>query len=109
MQPIVDIVDSVTSNMRRIVGMLVLAVIAIILIIVIGANVAAPVVAEELGERAERFGDRAMQTAVEEQRVEQLAEEGWGYSGATATGESESRASSSRDSNGEHVGGWGAE
>lgn len=105
MQGFVDGVNSISSGMQRIVGLIVLAIIVVTLIVVFGLRSAAPVVAEEFGERAERLGERAMEAAIEERRAEELAEEGWGYSANADSGVS----STTRNAGGEDLGGWGSE
>ena len=65
MQAFVDLVETVMGSFRRLMLFLVLGGIAVAGIITLGVATTAPVVAEEIGERAERFGDRAMERAIE--------------------------------------------
>ena len=101
MRALVDIVHNMTSTVRFIMAALVLGGIVIALLMVGGVSIIAPQVADNYGERAERLGERAIEAAQEEARAQALAEDGWGYSEPGA-GET-----SSRDSDGDAVGGWG--
>ena len=79
MQAFVDLVGGIVGSIQKMILVLIGAGILISIIIGLTITATAPVVADEMGERAERFGDKAIKAAREEQRAEQLAEDGWGY------------------------------
>jgi len=103
MQALVDLMDSFTGTVR----FLILAIfgfgIIVTLLMTVSFSVVAPQVADNYAERAEAFGDRAIEAAREESRAHDLAQDGWGYDGPS------SYQGSSRDAEGEVVGGWGDE
>jgi hypothetical protein len=69
---------------------LVLGGIAVAAIVMLMIAVTAPAVVENVGERAERISNKAIETARQEARVQAMAQEGWGYSDAnTAVADSE--------------------
>ena len=79
MRALVDMVDSVGSVIRFVVGILVLGMLAFGLIMTVGATYVAPQAADKFAERAERVGNKAIAAAQQEARNAALAEEGWGY------------------------------
>ena len=105
MRAIVDMIDSVTSTVRFVVGLMVLGVFAIIFVIVAGASYMAPRVSEEATEKAAAFGEKAMAEARQERRERELAQDGWGYGSAgPVDGDAGSQRRSHSDGYGE---GWG--
>jgi len=85
MRVLVDIVENLTSSIRYIVGILVLAGLAFGLMLTLGASYVAPKAAESLAEGAERVGEKAIEAAQQERVAEDMAEDGWGYGAATAS------------------------
>ena len=105
MRALVDMIDSVTSTVRYIVGLLVLGVFAVILVIIGGASYMAPKVSEDATEKAAAFGERAIAEARMEMREAELAQDGWGY-GSAGPVEGDTRSSrGSRYGSGDD--GWG--
>jgi hypothetical protein len=104
MRAIVDLVDSITGLWTRTIRLLVLGGIAIAAIFMLMISVTAPAVVENVGDRAERISDKAIEAAREEARATALAEDGWGYSDANA-GATDSAATNFSDGGG---GDWGA-
>ncbi len=109
MQALVEIVDRITCSFRRIFLMLSVTGIIIALILFAGVQSIAPVVANEVGERAERFGEQAIAQAAEERRARDLAREGWGYPAEGSGSASGRHQGAERGPNGNEVGGWGSE
>lgn len=66
--------DSMSPIVRRIA----LAIVACVAIFAFFTFLAASMVAEKIGERVEKLGDRAIDVAQAEERRERLAREGWG-------------------------------
>ena len=89
MREFVNLVDTVASSYLRGLRLLILGAIILAIIVFLFLGYAAPVVVEEVGDRAESIGDKAIEAAREEHRAAALAEEGWGYSD-TASGSSDS-------------------
>lgn len=85
MRALVDIVENLTSSIRFIIGLLVLAGLGIGLMLTIGFSYAAPKAADSLATRAERVGEKAIKAAQQERLAEDMAEDGWGYGAATAS------------------------
>ncbi|TIX51453.1 hypothetical protein [Alteraurantiacibacter aquimixticola] len=104
----VDFVDGMVGNVQRLVGMLIFAGLSLVAIIMLGLHFTAPVVAEQVSERAEALGEKAIEAAREERRAEQLADEGWGYSAASKTGFDDGNYGDV-DPYMEDTGGWGSE
>lgn len=100
MQALVDMVNSFTSVVRWIIlGIIVLG--AIFSFLVSGSiYLIAPQVSDDFADRAEVLGERAIESARQEARARDLAEDGWGYA------EPRSHEGRSRDADGESVGGW---
>ena len=100
MRALVDLVDSISGTIRFII----LAIMGFGLIVTImvwgSILVIAPQVSEDYADRAEEFGDRAIEAAREEARARDLAEDGWGYS--------EPRSDRRRSRDPEEAGGWGS-
>jgi len=95
-----DIVENLTSSIRFIVGMIVLASLAIGLMLTLGASYVAPKAAASLAERAERVGEKAIKAAQQERLAEEMGKDGWGYEAATASaghGPSDAEAPGSAD------------
>jgi hypothetical protein len=84
MRALVDIVQNVTSSIRFIAGMLVLFGLGIGLMLTVGASYVAPKAAESIAERAEKFGDKAIEAHQKQRVAEQMGKDGWGYGAATA-------------------------
>lgn len=97
MQAFVDMVGNIVWGIQKFYMMLLLFGFAVTVVIGLTIYATAPTVAERVGERAERFGDRAITAAQEEARAQALAEDGWGYS----------EPGSSYDDQGDSAGGWG--
>lgn len=100
MRAILDLVDMLTSSIRAIVGMLVLAGIGFGLIMSLAGSYVAPKVVDSVAERAERIGSEAIEAAERQRRVEQMAKQGWGANAAINSGTSPKQAPGS---------GWGKE
>ncbi|WP_299193757.1 hypothetical protein [uncultured Erythrobacter sp.] len=100
MQALVDLVDSFTGVVRLVILAIFGFGIVVALFMTVTFSVVAPKVAEDYGERAEAFGDRAIEAAREEARARDLADDGWGYD------QPRSHEGRSRDADGEAVGGW---
>jgi hypothetical protein len=80
MRALVDLVDSVTSVFNRSVWMLVIGGIVAAAIIALVIGFTTPTMVHEVGERAERISEKAIEAERRERRERALAEEGWGYS-----------------------------
>jgi len=105
MRALVDLIDSVTSTVRFVIGLMVLGVFGTIFVIVAGASYMAPKVSEEATQKAAAFGERAIAEARQERRDQELAQDGWGYgSAAPVNGETRSTSRSRDDQYGD---GWG--
>lgn len=101
MRALVDIVENLTSSIRFVIGLLVLAGMVVALMLTIGVSYAAPKAADSLAERAERVGEKAIEAAQQERRARDMGEDGWGYGAATgSSGSGGKRSKSSAD------GGW---
>ncbi|QUL38092.1 hypothetical protein [Erythrobacter sp. JK5] len=100
MRAIVDLVDSIGSSIRFIFLLIFLTILGFGLMFTAGASYVAPQVADKVVERAERFGERA----IEEERLRRLGTEGWGHttSGRVASTRTEGQF-------GEDEGGWAEE
>jgi hypothetical protein len=98
MRALVEIVENLTSSIRFVIGMLVLAVMAFGLMLTAGASYVAPKAADSFAERAERVGEKAIKAAQQERRAKEMAKDGWGYDAATA---------SAGSSSGKEDDGWG--
>lgn len=79
MRMVIDLFDNVTTTIRVVVGLFVLGMIALGFLMTAGATVVAPVAVEQIGERAERLGEKAIEAQRERDRNRALAEDGWGY------------------------------
>lgn len=104
MRALVDMIDSVTSTVRFVVGLLVLGVFAVIFVIIAGASYMAPKVSEDATEKAAAFGERAIAEARLEAREAELAQDGWGYGSA---GPVDGGTSSRRQQSADYGDGWG--
>lgn len=100
MQALVDMMDSFTGVVRLVILAIFGFGVIVTLVMTFSFSVVAPQVADNYAERAEAFGDRAIEAAREEARARDLAEEGWGYD------DRRSGAGSSTDADGDTVGGW---
>ena len=69
MQSLVDLVHAITGSFQRVILLIGAIFIVVVLIITGGLTLTAPVVAEEIGERAEAIGERHINAAMEEQRA----------------------------------------
>jgi hypothetical protein len=98
MRVLVEIVETVTSSIRFVIGMFVFVVMGIGFMLTAGASYVAPKAADSFAERAERVGERAIKAAQQERRAREMAKDGWGYEAATA---------SPGKSSGKDDGGWG--
>ncbi len=105
MQALVDIVNGGTGSIQRIFAFFIIGGLILAGILTLGATTAAPVVADQIGARAESLGEKAIEAAQEERRAAEMGKDGWGY------GESGRRSGtgSTRNADGERVGGWGNE
>jgi len=102
---LVDMIDSVTSTVRFVVGLMVLGVFAVIFVIVAGASYMAPKVSEEATQKAAAFGEKMIAEERQQRREYELAQDGWGY-GSAGSVEGESRSTGgSRDA--DYGEGWG--
>jgi hypothetical protein len=88
MQGIVDLVGAVSNIFTRTIWIVILGGILVVGIISLMIGYTAPVVVDQVGERAERISGRAIEAAREESRAHALAAEGWGYSEGPGTSES---------------------
>lgn len=88
MQALVDLVGTIVGSIQRVIAFFLIAGLILALIISFGLQSAAPVVADKIGERAERFGDKAIQAAREEQRAKELVKDGWGYDSVSSASDS---------------------
>jgi type II secretory pathway pseudopilin PulG len=85
MRALVDIVQNVTSSIRFVIGGLLVVILLIGFMLSASFAYVAPRAAEAVAERAEKMGEKALE-AQERQRVaEDMAQDGWGYSAASAT------------------------
>jgi len=109
MQALVDLVGTITGSIQRIIALVLVAGLILSLIVMFGLQSAAPVVADKIGERAERMGDKAIQAAREEHRAAALAKDGWGYDSSSADSERGRVTGTTKDTNGDNVGGWGTD
>ena len=109
MRTFVEIVENMTGVVRLIIGALVLCSLGFGLLITLGMTYVAPKVAQDYGERAERFGERAIAAAQEESRANALAEEGWGYGDASSHVGSAGQTSdvTANGTSANSTGGWG--
>lgn len=101
MRELGDMLESVTGTVRFVIAALVLGGVVIAITMIAGISFVAPQVADNVGERAERFGDRAIEAAHEKARRRDLADDGWGDAKLRAD------EGGSRESDGDPVGGWG--
>ncbi|MCK0098482.1 hypothetical protein MWU38_03710 [Qipengyuania sp. S6317L1] len=104
MRALVDMIDSVTSTVRFVVGLLVLGVFAVIFVIIAGASYMAPKVSEDATEKAAAFGEKAIAEARLEMREAELAQDGWGYGSA---GSVDRETGSRRQQSADYGDGWG--
>jgi hypothetical protein len=103
MREFVNLVDTVASSYLRGIRLLIFGALALALIVFLFLAYAAPVVVEEVGERAESISDKAIDAAREEQRAAAMADEGWGYSDTPASS-ADGRAADYAETSGED---WG--
>ena len=106
MRAFVDLVDSFTGVVRFIILAIIVVGLGITFMLTAGVSYVAPKVAEEAGERATAFGERAMEEARQSQRERDLAKDGWGYGSADGS-QNPNSGSRSRDGYGSDGGGWG--
>jgi len=109
MQALVDLVGTIAGSIQRIVALVLVAGLILSLIVTFGLQSAAPVVADKIGERAERMGDKAIQAAREEHRAAALAKDGWGYDTATDVHDYDQGSGTATDANGDSAAGWGVD
>ena len=69
MQGLVDVIHAITGSFQRIVLLIGGILVVTVLIITGGVTLSAPVVAEEIGDRAEAIGERHLSAAIEEERA----------------------------------------
>lgn len=100
MRALVDIVENVTSSIRFVIGLFVLAGMVVGLMLTIGVSYAAPKAADSMAERAERVGEKAIEAAQAEQRAREMGKDGWGYGAATNSADSGGKPSKSADDDG---------
>jgi hypothetical protein len=103
MREFVNLVDTVASSYLRGIRLLIVGGLVLAVIVFLFLAYTAPVVVEEVGERAESISDKAIEAAREEQRAAAMADEGWGYSDTTASS-AESRAADFAETSGDD---WG--
>lgn len=89
MRAILDLVDMLTSSIRAIVGMIVLAGLAIGLMLSLAGAYVAPKVADSMADRVERVGSRAIEAAEHQHQVEQMTKQGWGAQAVPVSGNRE--------------------
>ena len=87
MQVIVDLVGTVSNLFTRTIWILIIGGIVVVGIVSLMIGYTAPAVVAEVGERAERISNKAIETAREEGRAHALAADGWGYSEGSDTSE----------------------
>lgn len=85
MRALVDIVQNLTSSIRFIIGMLVLATFLIGLMLSASFAYVAPQAAETVADRAESMGEKAIEAHQRQRVAEDMAQDGWGYGAASAT------------------------
>jgi hypothetical protein len=106
---VVDLVDSVASTWTRTIRIVVFGAIAVAAIVMLMIAVTAPAVVDNVGDRAERISEKAIETARQEARAQAMAEEGWGYSDANAGAAADSEAAGFSEDTGTYSGDdWGA-
>jgi len=106
MRAFIDLIDSITSGIRAIVGLIVLAFMAFGLITAFSVTQ----IASSVSEEASNLGSKALEAELKARRSKDLAKEGWGYS-ADGFGEENAPASQRRDrrrSKPSEGGGWGS-
>ena len=79
MRAFLDVIESLTSTIRFVFGMITLGIMTFGLLISAGASFLLPKAVDSLGERAERVGERAINAELEARRAKELAKDGWGY------------------------------
>jgi hypothetical protein len=89
MQPLVDLVGNITHAYTSTVKIVVLGGILLGVIITAMFLLAAPALVEEVGARTESISDKAIEAAREEARAHAMAKDGWGYSDAAASSETD--------------------
>ncbi|MEQ5786979.1 hypothetical protein J3454_03650 [Erythrobacter sp. NFXS35] len=95
MRALVDIFESLTSSIRFVIGLFVLAVMGFGLMLTLGATYVAPRAVESLAEGAERVGEKAIEAAQQERRAHEMGKDGWGYDAATTKSDRSERTSRS--------------
>jgi hypothetical protein len=85
MRALVDIVQNVTSSIRFVIGGLLVVILLIGFMLSASFAYVAPQAAESVAERAEKLGDKAIAAEQRQRVAEDMAQDGWGYSAATAS------------------------
>ncbi|MEM1052750.1 MAG: hypothetical protein AAGI28_11710 [Pseudomonadota bacterium] len=108
MRVLIDMVDRVAAIVRFAAGAMVLVIFTYAIVVTFGASYVAPKVAENMGDRATRFGEMPLEEARVTEREHRLAQDGWGY-GSTDNDSSRKRESESRsrDRRNSDIGDWG--
>lgn len=79
MRAFFDIIETLTSTVQRIIGMIMFAIMALGMMFSIGVTYFGSKAVDSLGERAERYNEQAIRAELEARRAEDLAKDGWGY------------------------------
>ena len=125
MQGLADLIGNITHAYTSTIRIVVIGMIVLGAIITGTIMYAAPAVVENVGERAERISEKAIEAAREESRAHAMAQDGWGYSSASASADTTMadtsddassdyeanqtyNSSSDYDSRGEYADNWGA-
>lgn len=85
MRVLVDIVENVTSSIRYIVGFFVVCGLLFGLFLSAGVATVAPEVEERVGERVDRFVDKAIAAEKAQRAAHEMGKDGWGYSAEAAS------------------------
>lgn len=78
MRELVSMVEAVTGTFTRSLWLLVVGALGLMAIFALMIGFTAPKVVDQVGERAERIGEKAIAAAREEKRASELARDGWG-------------------------------
>lgn len=108
MRAVVDLVDAIAGTWTRTISILVIGGIAVVAIVTLIVSLTAPAVVENVGDRAERISNNAIEAAREEGRVHALAQEGWGYSDNNSDTANSAADDFSDDGSEPHGDDWGA-
>jgi hypothetical protein len=125
LQALSDLVGTIADTFTRTIWIVILGGVVVVGIVTAMIGYAAPAVVEDVGARAERISEKAIEAAREESRAHAMAKDGWGYSSSSASAETGMAdtsddassdyeageaydSSSDHDSGGEYVDDWGA-